>query len=145
MLRRKQPQISKKQALNAIPICNRQVKTERDEHGNVVLTISRRADAWGKLLGKIFFTPPSRRLVLDEIGTYVWERCDGRHTVRALIDSLSKRYKLNRREAEISLTTFLRSLGQKGLVAFAVEREASPTQEVTNSAGHPDGKSRKTD
>ena len=62
-------------------------------------------------------------MVLDQIGTQVWEMCDGRTTVEAMIRRLSEDHKLNNKEAEISLLAYLKQLGQKNLVGFVVEKK----------------------
>lgn len=128
---RRKPKLSKAQALAAVPFQNPRAQVERDERGNVVLTLKTRRTPAAALFARIFFAPPQRRVALDPIGTWVWQRCDGKRSVGRLIDELAQRYKLNPREAEISLTTFLRSLGQRGLVVLAVPKEAMQTEEAT--------------
>jgi hypothetical protein len=51
---------------------------------------------------------------LDEVGSFVWNLCDGEHPVSALVEALVERYKLGKREAEVSLTTYLKQLGKRG-------------------------------
>jgi len=77
----------------------------------------------GGLLARVFYVPKSRKIVLDELGTFVWERCDGQTTVRDLIGIFAERYKLGRREAEVSLTEYLRTLAKRGLIGIAVPRD----------------------
>ena len=43
--------------------------------------------------------------------------------MREMRGKLAGKYKLGRREAEISLTNFLRTLGKKGLVMILVPKE----------------------
>jgi len=91
-----------------------------------VITLELRKDWKTKLLSKLFYIPKRRRISLDEVGSRIWELCDGDHTVRDLIEFLRKKYKLNPKEAEVSLTNYLKQLGKKRLVAFAVPmREGS--------------------
>ncbi len=141
---RRKPKLSKAQALGAVPFQNPRVQVERDERGTVVLTLKARRTPAMALLSRIFFTPAQRRVALDPIGTWVWQRCDGKRSVRRLIDELARRYKLNPREAEISLTTFLRSLGQRGLVLLAVPKEGTQTEEAS-SEQRADREGRETD
>jgi len=87
-----------------------------------MLTVPRRADWVGRVLAFAFAVPKERRIVLDRVGADIWELCDGEHTVDGIIAALSEKYKLNRKEAEVSLTSYLRQLGRRGLIGFAVPK-----------------------
>lgn len=137
---RRKPKFTKAQALETVPFQNPNVQAERDEQGNLILALKVRRTPAASLLSKIFFTPPQRRVALDQMGTWVWQRCDGKRTVRGLIDELARRYKLNPREAEMSLTTFLRSLGERGLVVLAVPKESAQTEEAGGEPSADEGR-----
>jgi hypothetical protein len=51
--------------------------------------------------------------------------CDGRTSVREMIERLADRYKLNREESAASLTAFVRTLAAKGLVTLVVRKSGS--------------------
>lgn len=105
------------------PVRNDLVEWERDDNNEVVIHLIR-ADNWKiKLLAKFFYIPKQRKIGLDAVGSQVWELCDGKHSVEHMIRILAKEYKLNRKEAEVALMAYLKKLGQKRLVGFAV-----PTQ-----------------
>lgn len=57
-----------------------------------------------------------KRLQLDLLGVHVWQLMDGQASVKAIADMFAREYSLNPREAEVSVTAFIRSLGGKGLV-----------------------------
>ena len=60
----------------------------------------------------------TRKLQLDELGTQVWDLIDGRITVQSLIQRFADNYQLQLKEAEVSVTRFLRELGQRGIVGL---------------------------
>ncbi|RKY64005.1 MAG: hypothetical protein DRP99_02975 [Candidatus Latescibacterota bacterium] len=120
MSRATKARISREAMLRSRPVRNSQVRWELDDNGEVVITLELKKDWKTKLLSKLFYIPKRRRISLDEVGSRIWELCDGDHTVRDLIEFLRKRYKLNPKEAEVSLTNYLKQLGKKRLVAFAV-------------------------
>ena len=60
---------------------------------------------------------------LDAIGLFVWERCDGKTTVKQIIQQLGARYNLGPRQAEVPTVQFLRTLASKGLIGFDVAQE----------------------
>ncbi len=121
-LSRRRPRINRQRALASYPVRNQAVEWRADGE-TMVLIARRREDAVGRLLSLFFVVPRERKYELDSVGSYVWQHCDGRHTVEDLIRGLAARYKLNRKEAEVSLTAFLRLLGKRKLVAIAVPRE----------------------
>lgn len=147
---RKKPSLTRDQALLARPIRNPDLKWRASGDGEVTVTLPRRRDWVGKLLGFFFYVPDSRDLTLDVVGARVWELCDGEHTVAAMVEALAQEHRLHRKEAEVSLTTFLRDLGKRGMVAFAVPREflepkaAEPDRKgATPQTPRPQGSSRK--
>lgn len=121
-LLQRQPKISKQRALASYPVRNQAV--EWTSEGEQTVLVARRREDWvGRLLTLFFVVPKERKIGLDPVGSYVWRRCDGQHTVAELIRDLADRYKLNRKEAEVSLTAFLRQLGKRKLIAIAVPKE----------------------
>ena len=112
--------ISREAMLGSKPVRNELVEWERDENGEVVIRLTR-VDNWKvKVLAKLFYIPKQRKIGLDTVGSQVWEMCDGKHSVDGMIQILAKEYKLNRKEAEVALMAYLKKLGQKRLVGFAV-------------------------
>jgi len=107
-----------------MPIQNPGLRADREDDGCVMFLIPRRDTSWVKVLDKLLVIPKYRRIGLDEIGTYVWDMCDGQTTVRTMIRRFSKKYKLNRKEAEVSMVAYLKQLAKKGIVAIQVPQEA---------------------
>ncbi|NLC55290.1 MAG: PqqD family protein [Armatimonadetes bacterium] len=123
MRRKKQPQLTREQVMSSRPVRNVLLEWEMGEDGKVVITIPRRQDWLGRIANIFFAIPKKRQLILDdEVGATVWSICDGEHTIRNIVDHLCKHYKLTRKEAEVSVTEFLRQLGRRRLVGFAVEK-----------------------
>ncbi len=126
MLFKKQPKIGREAMFKSKPVRNARIEWEKNDNGEVHVTLTR-GDSWKvRTLSKIFWIPKKKTLVLDEIGAQVWDMCDGRTTVEAIIKRLSKSHQLNLKEAEISLLAYLKKLGQKGLIGFAVAKKDLP-------------------
>jgi hypothetical protein len=117
--RRRQPRLTKGEVLAALPLRNPVVEWELNEHAEVVLKVPRRQDRVGKLLSRIFSAPEHKQIVLDEVGSDVWQLCTGENSVDAIVRTLSKKYRLNRREVELSLTKYLQQLARRGLIGLA--------------------------
>lgn len=118
--RRRPKSLTREQSLGSVPLRNEVIEAERTDDGEVRLIIPRRERWWVRSLGRLFYIPKQRPLTLDEIGSFVWELCDGKHTVRQIIKALSKRYRLHRKEAEVSVVAYLRQLTKRGIIGIAV-------------------------
>lgn len=119
-LRKRQPPFSKEQVMASKPLRNPNLEWEKNEDGEIVITIRRRSDWKVKALGLLFPVPQQRTIVLDEPGTFVWSLCDGETDIQTMMRKLAQQYQLNIKEAELSLTTYLRNMGKRGLVGFAI-------------------------
>jgi len=119
----RKPKLTREQSLSALPVRNTLITYHRSEAGETELIIPRRSDWLGKLMAFAFFVPSERKIILESIGSDVWELCDGEHSVNQIVDALIEKHKLNRREAETSLTEYLRKLGKRRLIAFAIPKD----------------------
>ena len=107
------------------PVRNNLIKWEEQPETKLVsLTVPQKEILWVKLISKAFMLPRSRVIVLDEVGSFVWNLCDGYNNIDTIVKALSNRYKLTRKEAETSLLEYFRSLGKRGIIGFAVEKKA---------------------
>jgi hypothetical protein len=62
-----------------------------------------------------------KTFALDAYGREVFEACDGKRSVRAIIRRFAGSHSLNRAEAEMSVTAFLRTLLRKGLIVMEMD------------------------
>ena len=97
------------------------IETDTGDDGTVVLKVKRREGFWGVFLGAIFMVPKERKIALDKIGSEVWRLCDGAHSVKHIAGVIGERFKLHRKEAEMSVMNFLDSLAKKQLIALVTE------------------------
>ena len=112
--------------MSSRPTRNDSLDWETNDEGEVQISVVRQ-DTWKvRLLSKLFYIPKKRKITLDEVGTEVWQMCNGRNTVGDMIEQLSKTYQLNRKEAEVSLLQYLKTLGEKRFIGFVLEGEKSP-------------------
>lgn len=115
--RKKRADHSRSDLLAAVPV--RHPAASGTEAGNGALTLTvplprSRAARW-LTLGKN--QPVLRKFELDERGASVWRMIDGRMTVRAMIESFAKTHRLNLREAEVAMLSYLRTLSSRSIVA----------------------------
>lgn len=120
-LRRRQ-RVTPEQVLGSRPFRNENLSVEETEGGGLRIAARRREDWWIRLLNVVLPIPRERRIELDVVGRQVWELCDGEHTLRDMIEVFQEQHKLTRMEAEWSLRNYLKDLGKRHLVGFAVEK-----------------------
>jgi hypothetical protein len=118
----KGPSISRAEALERIPVKNRQISEDRLESGDVVISypvIIRPIFAGlAKRFGGHEVQTQMKKLQLDELGTSVWNLMDGNRSVRQLVKIFAQTHQLETREAEVSVTQFIRELGRRGLIGM---------------------------
>lgn len=122
--------LTREQAMSAAPRRNDAVTTKYGDDSEAILTFYVRQNAWfGSLmrfLGKRDTFPMRKSLQLDEIGTLIWSSSDGNTSVVEMIELLCDKYQLHRKEAEKSLLAFLRTLGERGLIAMEIKSLKGP-------------------
>ncbi len=120
---KKGPKLSLYDFLQLKPVRNPVLSWEktRDEKTNdevVKIIFPVKKGKWLQFWSKIYKIPDKRRVALDKIGSFVWERCDGKRHVADIAQDLADSYKLVRQEAEISLIKYLQQLSKRGFIAF---------------------------
>ena len=112
--------LSRLAALACIPVKNPQVEEEQFDNGEIRLSYQVQVRPWFQGLFKKIANRESdiinRKLQLDALGRSVWQMVDGRRSVKEIIDIFQTDHQLNVREAELSVTAFLKELGKRGLV-----------------------------
>lgn len=116
------PTASREEALAAIPSKNREVAEEATGDGYVRVVYQVTYKPWfGNLasrLGKWDHRPMTKKLELDELGTAVWKRIDGKRSVRDIAKDFAREYGVLEREAELSVTAFIKQLGRRGILGL---------------------------
>lgn len=114
------PQVDRQMVMRLRPLRNGQLAWEKRDSGETLLTVPQSAKA-GRVtqaMARWLRVPKERHVELDEVGSFVWEQCDGDHTVESIVQQTGRHYKMNRREAEVSVTMFLQMLHERHFIAF---------------------------
>ncbi|OIN95754.1 hypothetical protein AUJ66_08290 [Candidatus Desantisbacteria bacterium CG1_02_38_46] len=122
--------LTREDSLKAKPVRNQKLLWEKDEKGNVLIYIPRRKTAWTHLFSFIFSESGKKTIILDEIGSKVWEMCDGEKTVEEIISFFCKEYKLNLREAEVSIFAYFKKLAEKRLIGLMMTKEEKNARNI---------------
>lgn len=114
--------LSRTEALACIPQQNNTTSWEELENGNVLFTyaipLSRFFQALHRKFTKNSVETPTKRLELDEMGSFVWKLIDGKRSVGTIITTFAEEYNVSNQEAETAVTTFIKALGQRGFIGL---------------------------
>jgi hypothetical protein len=118
----KKPTLSRAESLRRIPVKNIQITETRLETGEVVIRypVTMRPFFAGlvRRFGGTEVQIQMKKLQLDELGTSVWDMINGKYSVRQLVERFARTHRLEAREAEVSVTQFIRELGKRGLIGL---------------------------
>ena len=105
-----------------VPVRNEAVEETELPGGLVWLAYPLAVKPWfGRLADKVGLwdgRPMTKRVELDEMGTFVWRSIDGRNSVRAIAEMFAEAYEVQLREAELSVTAFIKTIGQRGMIGL---------------------------
>lgn len=117
------PKVSPERLFKSTPVANPEVKYEEDENGIVTILIPRRAGGSEQ---------PTRtaKIKLDIIGSKVWKKIDGKTSMNEIAKWMKNEFMITEREAEVSLSMFLKNLVEKRLVFLILPPPRPGTAEV---------------
>ena len=132
------PKYTREQMLGARPTRHPQIEWNREPRKSdsvsvVLLKIPRMRSKWADLAAKWLQVPDFKKIELDEIGSDVWEMCDGAHNVEAIAKAIGTAYRLNKRQAEVSVTAYMKMLAERRLLGIksastAKAKKAAPAK-----------------
>lgn len=128
---KKRPDMARGRIMKAFPVRNQLITWEVDDKGEASLVVPQKDKLWVRLASKLFMLPNKRVIVLDAMGTFVWQMCDGKHTIAQIIKGIQKQHQLTRKEAETSLFTFMQQLGKRNFIGFAIPTDAKGNAPLT--------------
>ncbi len=118
---RKRPPLPRQASLECIPVRNPEAEEEKNSDG-ILLRYPVEVKPWFQGIFRHVAGQEStiieRKLQLDALGSSVWEMINNRRSVREIAELFGQRHQLGRREAEMSVSAFIRELGRRGIVAL---------------------------
>ena len=116
-------QLTRAQALLCIPVKGSHVQETRLESGEILLSYPDYQQPWfARLIRRLDRTGNHKvrvkKLQLDTLGTSVWELLDGTRSVQKITELFAEKYSLHPKEAEVSVSQFMRELGRRELIGL---------------------------
>ncbi len=110
---------SQQELLKATPRRNERAVTEERPEGTLLVRVPiRRPKYMVPPLSWLLPFSRERRIELDRLGTEVLGMCDGRTSIERIMQSFAKAHRLSFREAQVSVTEFLKMLTQRGVIVI---------------------------
>ena len=115
--------LSRAAALQHRPAKSLHITESRLESGEVLLEYPLTVRPWLAAVAKRLGRSKNeivqiKKLQLDAMGTAVWDLVDGKRSVRRIVQIFAEDNRLENKEAEVSVTSFIRELGQRGLLGL---------------------------
>lgn len=117
--RQEKTQLDRRQSLDGVPVLNENVTFREDQSGRTVINI--KVSRGGGFLAR--FQPPvlERNVRLDEIGGHVFRLIDSRRSALEIINLFLEKYRVNRREATLSVVEFLKLLVKRRIISIVIK------------------------
>jgi hypothetical protein len=116
----KPKEIDRRQSLAGIPVRNPDVTVFDDEDdGRAFVKV--KVPRGPHFLDR--FRPPviDKRYELDALGCFVLKCVDGQRSARDIVNAFATEYGVNRREAELSVVSFLKMLMQRQIISIVID------------------------
>lgn len=97
-----------------IPYKNPEIEWEKKE--NLIILVINRNKVFDKIMQKIFKSPKSVNIQLDELGSFVWEKCDGVSNIRDICEAVKQRFGKEAEPAMERLLTYIKILINNNLI-----------------------------
>ena len=120
------PDLDRKQALEAVPVLHQLISLDHRADGTARLNLPRKRTTMVRVISSFFRLPPYKQIELDELGSFAVELCNGTNTVNEIIAAFADRFRLNRREAEVSMLSYLKTLAKRGIIGFTIADKQAP-------------------
>jgi hypothetical protein len=129
---RKKDSIDRRMALDGVPSIRPGVSLAETADGCVRVSMTVRRGVG--FLERIRPPQSHRSYELDEFGSFVIRMVDGERSVLELVNAFEQRYRMSRREVELSVVAFCKLLMQRDIVAVAIPREPSSARTAAVAA-----------
>lgn len=94
-------------------------KVEAQPEGeDLRITVSSSPQPAARLLSRLLNVPVRKTFMLDRHGARIWELCDGKTAVRAMVAQLASEHGWSEERAKEAVLIYLSTLSQRKLISF---------------------------
>jgi len=125
---------TQQELLKATPYRNERITVDERGDGTVMVCVPvRRPRYMVPPLSWLLPFSPERRIELDRLGGEVLNLCNGQTTVERIMKRFAGEHKLSFREAQVSVTEFLKMLTQRGIIVIIGRDKGGKAVEANRS------------
>jgi hypothetical protein len=110
--------IDRRQSLNGVPVINNGAIVATQADGRAMIRIP--AGKAKGLVSRLLPALPESRIRLDALGSFVLGLVDGKRSVMQIVRAFAEKYRVNGREAELSVADFLKTLTRKRVLSIVI-------------------------
>ncbi len=114
--------LSRSESLACIPVHNESASWQELDNGEILFSyaipLSRFFQSLHRRFSRNQAEVPTRKLQLDQMGSFVWKLIDGKNSVKDIIRIFATEYRVTSQEAETAVSSFLKTLGQRGFIVL---------------------------
>ncbi len=114
--------VASEEFLKAKPLRRAESEWKEDEKG-LHVKIPRKQNSF-RFLPRMFQLSRERRVLLDKQGAFIWNLCDGEHSIKEIAKKLSEQYNMRVPDAEAALDLYMVQLSKQNLVGFVLPDSA---------------------
>ena len=100
-----------------VPVHSEGVEWQTAENGRVTLRVENKG-AFNRLAQLLFFRPKVSYIHLDDLGSFVWSRLDGKTQTADIVSAVEKQYGNEAQPTEERLLRFLGTLKENGFIVW---------------------------
>ena len=108
--------------LAAIPLKPTNVELREDSQGCLHLRLTPTLGPIQRKVARWLGYDYTRKLALDEHGTFYYRLVDGQHTLAAIVDELAQKLGQDRREVATMVVTFTKLLMTRNMIVLKIRR-----------------------
>ena len=117
--RKTQSGLDRYESMAGVPVLNKGVSIADEQAEKLSLTV--RIKRGNRFLDRFRPEVINRRIKLDDLGSFVVRMIDGKRNVLDIVEAFEAKYKTNRRETQLSVVAFLKSLARRGVASIVIE------------------------
>lgn len=110
--------------LSVVPMQPETVERKFDSEGNIHLRLTVPPKGFVKFIARWFNYDYSRKLQLDEYGTFFYNMVDGSTTMKTIVEHMVEKIGGDRKEVEESVILFAKKLMVMNMLALEIPEEA---------------------
>jgi hypothetical protein len=115
--------ISKEVWLRYFPKHNPDIKWKMsDDKQEITVEVPIQTRGIFVIISRIFRLPPLKRIILDSVGTEVFLKCDGKHSIADILAYLTNTHATPEKEAYASLSSYLCQLLQRNIISLTEKK-----------------------